>query len=122
MEALRASSDERPADTGYGQYPSLVFDALALRTRETDDINPYSDVRTAGAARRQFARAIRWRRRLNGWSQEALGLSAGLDRSYVGAVERVEVNISMDNADKLAAAFGVSLLELLETDVPAGFL
>jgi ribosome-binding protein aMBF1 (putative translation factor) len=122
MEVLRALPDDRPAATEYALYPSLVFDALALRARENDDANPYSGTPSASAARRQLARAIRWRRRLNGWSQEALGLSAGLDRSYVGAVERVEVNISMDNADKLATAFGISLLELLDTEVPTGFL
>jgi len=37
--------------------------------------------------RPRFARALRWRRVLNGWSQEALGLAAGLDSSYVGSVD-----------------------------------
>ena len=36
--------------------------------------------------------------------------AAGLDRIYVGAVERMEVNISMDNAEKLARAFGLRYL------------
>ena len=58
---------------------------------------------------------------MNGWSQEALGLAAGLDRTYVGAVERMEVNISMDKAEQLAAAFGVSLVGLLGTEVSSSF-
>ena len=53
---------------------------------------------------------------LNGWSQEALGLAAGLARTCVGAVERMEVNISMDNAEKLARAFGLELVDLLKTN------
>ena len=69
----------------------------------------------------QLARALRWRRLMNGWSQEALGLAAGLDRTYVGAVERMEVNISMDKAEQLAAAFGVSLVGLLGTEVSGDF-
>ena len=68
-----------------------------------------------------LARALRWRRLMNGWSQEALGLAAGLDRTYVGAVERMEVNISMDKAEQLAAAFGVSLVGLLGTEVSADY-
>ena len=90
--------------TAYAWTPSAHYSI-----RETDD-PPLT-------ARQQLARDLRWRRVLNGWSQEALGLAAGLDRSYVGAVERMEVNISMDNAEKLARAFGLSLEGLLGTEV-----
>jgi len=48
-------------------------------------------------------------------------LATGLDRSYVGAVERMEVNISMDNAEKLARAFGVELVVLLASEVANNF-
>jgi len=41
------------------------------------------------SARQQLARALRWHRVRGGWLQEALELAAGLDRRYVGAVERV---------------------------------
>ena len=51
--------------------------------RETDNPPPATPL----TAREQLARALRWRRLMNGWSQEALGLAAGLDRTYVGAVE-----------------------------------
>jgi ribosome-binding protein aMBF1 (putative translation factor) len=90
--------------------------AAAFEVRETDDPTPFDTTPPPHAARRRLARALRWHRTLNGWSQEALGLAAGLDRTYVGAVERMEVNISMDNAEKLARAFGLELVDLLETN------
>jgi transcriptional regulator with XRE-family HTH domain len=51
-----------------------------------------------------------------GISQEALADLAGLHRTYVGSVERSERNISIDNIEKLAIAFGISISKLLEDD------
>ena len=41
-------------------------------------------------------------------SQEGLAHDAGLDRSYVGQVERGERNITLDNIHRLASALGVT--------------
>jgi transcriptional regulator with XRE-family HTH domain len=38
---------------------------------------------------------------------------ATLHRTYVGSVERAERNVSIDNLERLAAAVGVALPELL---------
>jgi transcriptional regulator with XRE-family HTH domain len=43
---------------------------------------------------RQLGTRIRQRRKELGWSQEQLALKAGIDRSYVGGVERGERNIT----------------------------
>jgi len=88
---------------------------MAHCVRETDDPPP------PHTAHQQLARALRWHRVVNGRSQEALGLAAGINRSYVGAVERLEVNISMDNAEKLARAFGLELADLLASEVANNF-
>lgn len=48
-----------------------------------------------------------------GLSQEALGDEARLHRTFVGAVERCERNISLDNIEKLAVALKVAPYELL---------
>jgi transcriptional regulator with XRE-family HTH domain len=46
-------------------------------------------------------------------SQEALAHQAGLHRTYVGAVERGERNVSIDNIERLARALGVTPAELM---------
>ena len=46
-------------------------------------------------------------------SQERLAFDAGVDRSYVGGVERGEENPTVDTLDKLAATLAVQVGELL---------
>lgn len=57
---------------------------------------------------------IRKYRIAKGISQEELGFLCGLDRSYIGGVERGERNISFVNLVYLAKGLGVSLRELLD--------
>ena len=45
-------------------------------------------------------------------SQEEFADMCGLDRSYVGGVERGERNISLENIGRIAKALGISLSEL----------
>jgi transcriptional regulator with XRE-family HTH domain len=47
------------------------------------------------------------------WSQEDCAEKCGLHRTYIGAVERGERNITLATLDRIAAAFGVSAIELL---------
>lgn len=45
-------------------------------------------------------------------SQMDLSFKTGLDRTYIGGVERVERNVSLRNIEKIAKALGVSVEEL----------
>ena len=65
-------------------------------------------------ARQIFAVNLRKERLKKKLSQEALADLAGLHRTYVGAVERGERNISIDNMERLALALGCELTELLK--------
>ena len=61
-----------------------------------------------------------------GLSQRALAHMAGLDRTYVGSVERAESNISIfDNIERLARALGLEPADLFKSKTgprrPQGF-
>ncbi len=49
-----------------------------------------------------------------GWSQEYLAAEAGVNRTYLSAVERSEQNISLDNIYKLSVALKVPAGVLLD--------
>lgn len=63
--------------------------------------------------RRLFGRNVRLLRVKLGLSQEKLALACGLDRTYVGSVERGERNISLINIGKLAEALRITPSDLL---------
>lgn len=48
-----------------------------------------------------------------GLSQEGLAFEAGMNRTYLSGVERSERNISLDNIERIARAFGVEARCLL---------
>lgn len=70
------------------------------------------------SARRTLAENLRIIRLLRNLSQEALADLVGLDRSYVGSIERAERNLSLDNLEKIARALGVSPPDLLREPDP----
>lgn len=71
------------------------------------------------SARRRLARRVRLLRIARGWSQETLAALSGLHRTYIGAVERAERNISLDNIEKIAGAFDLPVSVLLDDIEPA---
>ncbi|PKM46247.1 MAG: XRE family transcriptional regulator [Gammaproteobacteria bacterium HGW-Gammaproteobacteria-1] len=72
-----------------------------------------------GMARRLLAQNVRILRLTRGWSQEALAEAAELDRSYVGDIERARRNVSLDSVERLAQAFGLTLMDLIREPDPA---
>ena len=69
--------------------------------------------RQAPSARLRIAANMRAARLRLGISQEALAEIAGLHRTYVGGIERGERNVSIDNIERLAAALGMDVVDLL---------
>jgi transcriptional regulator with XRE-family HTH domain len=64
---------------------------------------------------KRFGRRVReLRMKKDITSQMSLALKAGLDRTYIGGVERGERNVGLKNIEKIAKAIGVSPDELLK--------
>lgn len=61
-----------------------------------------------------FGRRVRLLRESKGWSQEYMAVVVGLDRSYVGSVERGERNVSLENIAKFANALNLTLSQLMD--------
>ena len=62
----------------------------------------------------QFGRSVRRFRLLVGLSQEELASRSGLHRTYIGAIERGERNISLLNIIRIAKALDLFPAELIE--------
>ncbi len=61
----------------------------------------------------RFGLAVRRFRQARGWSQESLAGHAGINRSYVGEIERADAMPSLAVAARLADALGIQLSELI---------
>ena len=88
---------------------------MVVITRRHKTINDtiFNLVKNQSDPKVAFGERLRQLRKDAGFSQEGLAHQADLDRSYVGAVERGEVNISLINICVLAEAIGVPPHELL---------
>ncbi|WFE89849.1 helix-turn-helix transcriptional regulator [Roseibium porphyridii] len=64
--------------------------------------------------REVFAQNLRALRQAKGLSQEELAHEAGIDRTYISALERNVYNASIDVVDRLAQVLGVDAAELLK--------
>ncbi len=59
-----------------------------------------------------FGARVRVLRAEQGYSQEAFADACGLHRTYIGAIERGERNVSIDNIAKIAHALKVDISSL----------
>ena len=66
----------------------------------------------------RLARNLRRLRLASGLSQEALADRCGLHRTYIGAVERAERNVTLETLERIAAALDVDPLRLLQEPEP----
>lgn len=60
-----------------------------------------------------FGAAVRKARLGKGLSQEALADLAGIDRSYMGGIERGEHNVALVNIQRVAIALDSTVAELM---------
>lgn len=72
-----------------------------------------ADTTWSQAVRKTFGDRVRAVRNRAGVSQEELALRCGLDRSYIGQVERGERNLSLENIYRIAGGLGVRACDLL---------
>jgi len=60
----------------------------------------------------RFGKEVRRRRHKLGVSQEEFAHMCGLDRTYVGGIERGERNVALVNIERIAKALKLTLREL----------
>ena len=64
----------------------------------------------------KIGQLIRNRRLQLKMTQESLGLQCGIDRSYMGRIERGEVNLTVEKIYEIASVLKISPKELLPCD------
>jgi transcriptional regulator with XRE-family HTH domain len=59
----------------------------------------------------KFLRSVREKR---GCSQEQMAFKCGLDRTYIGAVERGEYNVTMLTLRRITQTLGISMIDAMK--------
>ena len=65
------------------------------------------------APEKRIGMAIRMKRQAKDWSQEQLSFECGLHRTYIGAVERGEKNLTLKNLVRMAKSLDVLASDIL---------
>lgn len=60
----------------------------------------------------RFGQRVRKLRKSQGLSQEAFAAQCGLDRTYMGGIERGERNVALRNIERIARTLGTSISKL----------
>ncbi|WP_316864133.1 helix-turn-helix domain-containing protein [Ralstonia mannitolilytica] len=71
-----------------------------------------------GDARRRISANLKRLRAERGISQEVLAEQADFHRTYISQLERCVTNISIDGLERLSAALGVDVVDLLAEQGP----
>ena len=62
----------------------------------------------------EFGQRVRKLRKKAGFSQEAFAAKCGLDRTYIGGIERGERNVALRNLSVIARALGMSISQMMK--------
>ncbi|WLD15111.1 helix-turn-helix domain-containing protein [Planctellipticum variicoloris] len=71
-------------------------------------------VKRAADILERFGERVRVLRKESGYSQESFAAACGLDRTYIGGIERGERNVALRNIETIARALGITLAELMD--------
>lgn len=66
-----------------------------------------------GDLQRAYGRGVRVLRQRRGLSQERFGQAVGLDRTYIGSIERGERNLTLGTLEDLSVRFDADPLDLI---------
>lgn len=80
----------------------------------TAQILPFKGNMSNFNIRKKFGKRVRFLRKSIKLSQEDLGFKSDIHRTYIGAVERGEQNISLDNIYKLSKALKVKMKDFFD--------
>ena len=64
--------------------------------------------------RKRLGERIRKLRDHRGWSQEEFAAVCGVNRSYMGRIERGELNLTLDSLEKVGKGLGMSVSALMK--------
>ena len=90
----------------WGRASSFLNDTYSPWTHR--HLSAHSSFMKEQKIKNLFGEHIRKFRKSKGLSQEELALQSGLDRTYIGGVERGERNISLINICRIADALSIS--------------
>ena len=62
----------------------------------------------------KFGQRVRDLRKKAGLSQEAFAAKCGLDRTYIGGIERGERNVALRNLSVIARTLGISISQMMK--------
>lgn len=74
----------------------------------------FHSMETVSSTHIKFGRRVKQLRKDRNLTQEDLAFKIGVDRSYMGFIERGEKNPTLKNIDKLAKAFGIKISILFD--------
>lgn len=60
----------------------------------------------------KFGERVHQLRKAKGFSQQSFAKRCGLDRTYIGGIERGERNVALRNIEVIAKSLGLSVSEL----------
>ena len=99
-----------PLDRKELQHPHIMLVILCRQIQ--------CNLQTAGMAAKDpllvsLGRYLRSVREKRGWSQEELALKCGLHRTYIGAVERGEYNVTLLTLRRITDTLGIPLKDAI---------